>query len=1136
MSISFSKSSYLITAPSPKDSYKNLKVNNENMEKSYKSISNMQILNNLSLSYDNQAKSINKNEVLNKIKSKDRKSSIISKKPFFKRKIGRTISFLGLGQKIEHELYIEDLSKALKRKNKGQLEIDLISNYLKNNENIKNLIFPLTIVKNEVKLQNELLMKITKSLNLETGSRDEILFRYGDKPDRFYIILSGSVSVLSPFEEEVNISSIDMFYYFCLLSYYEEYGLIKRIYETYNKNNLINQIIYPVDIFIPEMIRKINKKNKSQLKIDIHNEKADEMNENKEKAIKEYIRYKSLNENKNKSMTSNIENHKITWNDDKNITKNKSNTKKQAMGIFKKPTLMSNFKINLSKNQNHDNKADQYKKHLSIRMMTGEVYKSLKKNKFLKMFKGYLLILIKKLISKSEINNYINRIHVNFKSNKRINIINDFPFVKEYAEEEIKHRFEIYQRYLNEKYMRNKRKSSLSIRLNTIFKVNSNFNLNERKSMATISNNNNNNNNFYENENSHRVNDYDFDYNNENTNGIFSNREIDKLILSSYELMINSLESNKILLQIRLMIYNKVKTININEKFGDIAFSYDNKRTGTIICNEDSIFAVMNKENYEKHLKEMNEKIIKSNITSLQASKAFNSISTTFMKKFNIISHFDMFSFNRNKFLYHSDQEIDFIYFIKKGSIELTLNKSLMNIDFILNSLQNNNPQFNDPSILIEDYPLDLNSNMSFNELYENFNILKKVFILENFEYIGLDDMSIKRKVIISNVDDLRYRLQICEWESLYVRLNDRDGSIIEMSFIDYILTYIFNDKKRKINKTVELINNVLSYIVKRDYYGNLYINITIYYNIDVSIFDIKVSSNSCDCFGIERKKFENLMRISSKVKSNVEEYVQVKKGIFKMKLIQIKENIVNYIRNFKLKSINKLNQTSNLQESNFENINRNSTENICKNKIKNNNLHKKSFALSIIPSKKNEFDYSLNDIVLNTIPTTTSKTNRLNDYNTIHFDNSKKSKLNHIDTLSYTSSNFNSTIEIKNKKKNFSQQTKDTNTIQSSVYNIKKNSHFHISNKEMIQKIKSSIHSLSSIQSKTVLNLKGEEGENVKTGDLNKKTIVKKKIKEMIKEKVFYLQKKGIRNLSDFDIRLIRKMKDYNVNVKFNI
>lgn len=84
---------------------------------------------------------------------------------------------------------------------------------------------------------DELLTRIGFHLKYEKQSKNKVLMRFGDKGDKYYIILSGEVAILIPHEEDIHLNIIDYMKYLINLFLHKENEIL-------TKTVVINQQVY----------------------------------------------------------------------------------------------------------------------------------------------------------------------------------------------------------------------------------------------------------------------------------------------------------------------------------------------------------------------------------------------------------------------------------------------------------------------------------------------------------------------------------------------------------------------------------------------------------------------------------------------------------------------------------------------------------------------------------------------------------------------------------------------------------------------------------------------------------------------------------------------------------------------------
>ena len=160
-------------------------------------------------------------------------------------------------KKIEADLLIEFdnqtyeaiyyiLSKSIRTKN----EILIMKVYL---SSIKKLLSTINLIQGI----DQILFYLSNSLRSEKKQENSIIYRYGEKGNRCYILIIGNISVLEPKENKVNCTFLMYFKHLILLNSINEIEILRK---TINKNKYIFHITEE------EIIRTINYIKKSLLK------------------------------------------------------------------------------------------------------------------------------------------------------------------------------------------------------------------------------------------------------------------------------------------------------------------------------------------------------------------------------------------------------------------------------------------------------------------------------------------------------------------------------------------------------------------------------------------------------------------------------------------------------------------------------------------------------------------------------------------------------------------------------------------------------------------------------------------------------------------------------------------------------
>ena len=142
-------------------------------------------------------------------------------------------------------------------------DIKFISLYLSNLKKFSILLKTLNEDNYNIESQNQknfekyikLLKNISEHINYENYSSKRLIMRYGDKADKYFIILQGLISVIIPIKISIELSFSEYCRYIAVLILYEEYELAKIILKD-------NKPIYNIDIPDMKFIVKYINKNK----------------------------------------------------------------------------------------------------------------------------------------------------------------------------------------------------------------------------------------------------------------------------------------------------------------------------------------------------------------------------------------------------------------------------------------------------------------------------------------------------------------------------------------------------------------------------------------------------------------------------------------------------------------------------------------------------------------------------------------------------------------------------------------------------------------------------------------------------------------------------------------------------------
>ena len=147
-------------------------------------------------------------------------------------------------------------------------DIKFISLYLSNLKKLTQLLKSInednnnnnSVIKNfdEKNKYFKLLKYVSENINYEKYSARKMIMRFGDKGDKYYIVLHGLVSVLTPIKLNMKITFYEYCRYIALLILYQEYELAKMAMRE-------NKHIYNIDLpDIRFIIQYLNKSNEEE--------------------------------------------------------------------------------------------------------------------------------------------------------------------------------------------------------------------------------------------------------------------------------------------------------------------------------------------------------------------------------------------------------------------------------------------------------------------------------------------------------------------------------------------------------------------------------------------------------------------------------------------------------------------------------------------------------------------------------------------------------------------------------------------------------------------------------------------------------------------------------------------------------
>ena len=111
----------------------------------------------------------------------------------------------------------------LKKINKKPIENEILKTYFLSFEKLVHLFLPLNVN------INDMMTRLSGQIKYEKRFKNRILFKEGDKGDKFYIILKGEVGILIPQEKVITCCPSEYLKYLICLHLYQEKSLINKL-------------------------------------------------------------------------------------------------------------------------------------------------------------------------------------------------------------------------------------------------------------------------------------------------------------------------------------------------------------------------------------------------------------------------------------------------------------------------------------------------------------------------------------------------------------------------------------------------------------------------------------------------------------------------------------------------------------------------------------------------------------------------------------------------------------------------------------------------------------------------------------------------------------------------------------------
>ena len=290
--------------------------------------------------------------------------------------------------------------------------------------------------------------------------------------------------------------------------------------------------------------------------------------------------------------------------------------------------------------------------------------------------------------------------------------------------------------------------------------------------------------------------------------------------------------------------YNKFFTLQTNDYFGDSGIEANSPRNYTIIAEEDTEIAYLSNKLYFAQIASEKAIILQNKILNLHRSNFFHKIKFyKFSKKY--YSWFISEKYAKGDILFNEGENIKFFYFIEEGSVELSLNKSMYEINSLINLIEEKK------QILVRSSYHDI--------IFSNLN-------KNEGEYINPQNNIYNYSQISSTFDDIINYLNQKQSNKLII-LNSKEDIGIASYFLgsNYLCSCEVVSKYAKIYKIdIDYLNQMLEseYEIKWEFFRRLKNKMELLSkrlfrinNIKLIMTDEKISQNKLNQKSIEQNE-----------------------------------------------------------------------------------------------------------------------------------------------------------------------------------------------------------------------------------------------------------------------------------------
>ena len=473
----------------------------------------------------------------------------------------------------------------------------------------------------DIEDKEKLLYSLSFCLKMEKKPQGSIIFRYGNKGTRFYIVLGGEVSVLIFREKTIEIDHLNFIKYLLYLKIIKEDELAKKILATNQKSTFaISE--KNLDIYYDDIISFINR----------------------------YYNIVSVNEMNNNE--NNIEKKYSNKNIFQNYIQQENNEQESPRGLY-------DYNNNLDfENLKKDNKFF-FNNIKKVKTMSGKKINSIINRMSIK----------NNLLNKEEKKENIR----SDSDNDNSELSNDKPSNQKSKEKDKISKFKKLKKTNenNKDIPKEKEKEKpLAIKYKATSKIPNYLELDictfSPSDISKIVN--------------FVIKNLELIY--EKTNKVISLEEYIKNCYIDESLLICDKYTKKE--QVTIFQYFEITRKKEGDTFGELALQHnDNKRTATMITTKDSVFGYLSKHDYNNCLRGVEMKKRKIEVNFIMSFSLFDEMNWVNFEK-TYFNYFKKEYLTSGQVIINQNDQIENIFFIMEGQIEITTNLNFNEINSIL--------------------------------------------------------------------------------------------------------------------------------------------------------------------------------------------------------------------------------------------------------------------------------------------------------------------------------------------------------------------------------------------------------------------------------------------------------------------